>query len=307
MSVQTEETVASCDCGEVGGESRCSRYTSRTAAGGNARGKVISSIDVIGEVCDIVFVVVLGRCVVIGNSVSCLRQVDVTLKEIALDSSDASVVIYDCDVDTVVFTVSIGNIVGRNWSWSNGLPEKRGVGQSKCLLIIPVNCSCRCQSSRKSTSRVNTRVINDVQCSSSSECCEGSSLCIVDLGFSRTSADCFYARNNFYIKCTRVSRGVSRYTRDDSLQESSELRGGSRSRNYNSTQGSSNTKSDLCTNTTKRSGCDTNNLVCEIVDIADFQVVTPGSRVLSSISESIVAFLMVLLIVVVVIDFQRCC
>ena len=158
-----------------------------------------------------------------------------TLKEIALDTSDASVVIYDCDVNTIIFTVSFGNVVGRNWSWSNSLPVQRRVGQTKCLLIVPVNSSCRCQSSRKSTSRVNTRVINDIQCSSSSECCEGSSLCISNGSFSRTSTNCFYARNNFNIKCTRVSSGVSRYARDDSLQESSELRGGSRSRNYNPT------------------------------------------------------------------------
>ena len=50
------------------------------------------------------------RCIDIRNCVSCFRQIDVLLKNVTFDSGDRTVIIYDCDVNTVVLTLSISDV-----------------------------------------------------------------------------------------------------------------------------------------------------------------------------------------------------
>ena len=103
---------------------------------------VSTCIDVIGEVCQVVFVPDLLRRINVRDSVKCLRDADVLLNQITSDSSDSSLIIYNCDVSGIIMTVSIININVSCRSRCNLLPEDCSVGKTQSLLIVPVfDCS----------------------------------------------------------------------------------------------------------------------------------------------------------------------
>jgi hypothetical protein len=58
-----------------------------------------------------------------------------------LNTSYSTLVINDTDVDTIVVTLTLSNIVVGNWFWSNALPEDIAIVDQEFLLIIPVNSS----------------------------------------------------------------------------------------------------------------------------------------------------------------------
>ena len=71
---------------------------------------ITACIDVIGEVCEVVFIPDLLRRVDVRDSVKCLRNADVFLNQITSDSSYSSYIIYNYDVSGIIMTVSIINI-----------------------------------------------------------------------------------------------------------------------------------------------------------------------------------------------------
>ena len=100
-----------------------------------------------------------------------------------MGSSDGSKIINNSNVDSIVLTISVGNIYVRDRFWSDGLPIESGVRQTQSLLIIPVNCACGCGSRTSAISTsVDTRVVDKEYSVRSVEGLVCVSFCIRDLG-----------------------------------------------------------------------------------------------------------------------------
>ena len=119
--------------------------------------QVVTSIDVSREISKEIFVEDSLRCIYIRDCISCFRQVDVLLKNVALNSSDGSCVINYDNVKSIVFAVSISYINIRSRSWCNCFPESSCVGETQSLLLIPVNSCCR---SVNSVTRISSCAVN---------------------------------------------------------------------------------------------------------------------------------------------------
>ena len=92
--------------------------------------RILTCIDVSRKITEVIFKVDLLRCVNIRDCITCLRKVNVLLKNVTLNSSYISEVINNCNVQKVVMSLSVFSVNRSSRFWCNRAPVNRGVGET---------------------------------------------------------------------------------------------------------------------------------------------------------------------------------
>ena len=275
--------------------------------------RIVSSVCVFREVCQEVLIPDLLRSIYRRNRIKCLRQRIKLLNDITLNTGYNTVVINDANVHAVIVTLTFGNVVVSYRTWCDCLPEYSAISNRQLLLIIPVNSS-NCIYTSGIDGGVSNRTICFVKedviiCLESAANRKGSSRIILSVRKSnsgRTNTNSVNSMSPLNIEGGITSVSISINTNNDTFQETSgdSRDGASSGISHNQVcETNSNTITNGNTHASKTVGGNTNSLVCQIIDEAEFQTICPLTRSLGSVVPTGVG-LIVLFIIVVVLDFQ---